>query len=293
VPSVSDLLWGIVYPALAAGCIWAFIGGAWFKQDARWVSSLAVATALMIAYVGLLQGPPLEPVGALEWLFWIAAAGALFSPLETLGPRAAVLTRSLFVGGLLVLTLHRQYLNHWSGPDRESVFPDVAICLAIGLCGWYAVERVAKRSPGSAAPLSLWAMAAALALCSLWSSTGVYAQLSGAVAAALGAAVVLAWIRPGTWFAGGGAGLAFALLFAIGIAVHYYAQLDTTDALLLASAPFAGLLADLPPLRKLTGVRSTALRLALVLIPLAIATQHCYADYAAQDADPYGSPSSY
>lgn len=292
-PAINDLLWGIVYPALAAGCIWAFIGGAWFKQDARWVSSLAVASALVIAYVGLLQGPPLEPVGAREWLFWIAAGGALISPLESLNKRTVFLVRLLFMSGLLALTLHRQYLNHWSGEGIDGAFPAVAICFAIGIVGWYAVEHMAQRSPGASAPLCLWAMAAGLALCSLWSSTGLYAQLAGSVAGALGAAVVLAWIRPGTWFAGGGAGLAFALLFAIGCAVHYYAQLDTTEALLLATAPFAPLLVDLPPLRKLTGTRGAALRLVLVLIPLAVAAQRCSADYAAQDSGPGGSPSSY
>lgn len=292
-PPIRDLLWGIVYPALAAGCTWAFLGGAWFRKDARFVSSLAVAAAFVIAYIGLLDGPPLEPVGAREWLFWIAAGGALVSPLEALQRRGVFLLRLLFLGVLLRLVLERQYVNHWSGEGADSPFPDLALCIALGIGGWTAVERLAKRSPGAGAPLGLWAMSAAVAVCSLWSSSGLYAQLAGAVAAAMGAAVVLAWIRPGPWFAGGGAGLAFALLFAIGSAAHYYAQLDTADALLLASAPFAALLADLPPLRKQAGARGTALRLALVLIPLAIAAQRCYADYSAQDETPYGSPGDY
>lgn len=292
-PPIRDLLWGIVYPALAAGCTWAFLGGAWFKKDARYVSSLAVAAAFVIAYIGLLSGPPLEPVGAREWLFWIAAGGALISPLESLQRRTTFLVRLAFFGVLLWLMLERQYANHWSGDGGESPFPDLALCIALGLGGWTSVERIAKRSPGAGAPLSLWAMAAALAVCSLWSSSGLYAQLAGAVAAAMGAAVVLAWIKPGAWFAGGGAGLAFALLFAIGLAAHYYAQLDTQEALLLASAPFTALLEDLPPLRKQTGARGTALRLALVLIPLAFAAQRCYADYSAQDETPSGSPGGY
>ena len=61
-PAIRDLLWGIVYPALAAGCTWAFLGGAWFKRDARFVSSLAVAAAFLIGYYGLLGAlPTVEP----------------------------------------------------------------------------------------------------------------------------------------------------------------------------------------------------------------------------------------
>ncbi|MCA8981481.1 MAG: hypothetical protein KDC14_15735, partial [Planctomycetes bacterium] len=185
-PAIRDLLWGIVYPALAAGCTWAFLGGAWFKRDARSVSSLAVAAAFLIGYYGLLGAVPLEPVGARDWLFWIAAGGALISPLESIEKRAVFVVRLSFLGTLLWLVLARQYENHWSEEAGGSPFPDVALCFALGLAGWAAVERVAKRSPGAASPLSLWAMAAGLALCSLWSSSGLYAQLAGTVAAALG-----------------------------------------------------------------------------------------------------------
>lgn len=292
-PPIRDLLWGIVYPALAAGCTWAFLGGAWFKRDARWVSSLAVALAFCIAYVGLLAGPPMEPVGAREWMFWLAAGGALISPLETLLPRARFLVRVLYLGALLAMVLDRQHQNHWAGPDSASAFPALLTCVAIGLIGWQSLEHAARRSVGSSTPIVLWATAAALALCSLWSSSGLYAQLAGAVAAALGAAVVLSWIRPGTWFAGGGAGLAWALLLGIGIAAHFYAQLGLAEALLLASAPLVARLADCAPLRRDKPLSQHALQLGMVSIPLVIAAGLCYSDYAALDEDPYGSPDSY
>jgi hypothetical protein len=292
-PPIRDLLWGIVYPALAAGCTWAFLGGAWFKKDARWVSSAAIAVAFVIAYIGLLQGPPLHPTGAREWLFWIAAGGAAVSPLEKLVRGKAFIVRLAYTGALLWLVLERQHANHWSPDSGGSPFPDVALCLALALLGWSAVEYMAKRAPGAGVPLAMWAMAAGLALCSLWSSSGLYAQLAGAIAGALGAAVVLAWLRPGTWFAGGGAGVAFVMLFAIGVAAHYYADLDTTSALLLASAPLAALLADLPPLAAKRPAVRVVLRLGLVLIPLALAAQRTYTSYAAHSDGPGGGPDSY
>ena len=293
-PPLRDLLWGIVYPALAAGCTWAFLGGGWFRRDARWVSSLAVALAFVIAYVGLLDGPPLEPTSAREWLFWVAAGGALLSPLEALRPRAAGAVRVLFVGGLVWIVLRRQYLNHWAGEGADSPFPELVLALGLTLVGWTALERVAKQTPGAGAPLVLWTLAAGLALCSLWSSSGLYAQLAGAVAAAMGAALVLAWLRPGTWFAGGGAGLAWGLLAGIGMAAHFYAQLGTTEVLLLAGAPLCALVPDLPLLRKQSDARRVALRFLLVAVPVALAAQRCYTDYHAQEsADPYSDYGGY
>jgi len=287
------LLWGVLYPALAAGCIWAFLGRAWFRKDARFVTSLAVAAAFCIGYAGLLQGAPLEPTGAREWLFWLAAGGALIAPLERLTRRDPFFVRALFVGVLLKFVLERQYVNHWQGANDSGHFPGLALAVAIGISGWYAVERVARKSPGVGAPLTLWCLATGLALCSLWSSSGLYAQLAGTIAAAMGAACVLAWLRPGTWFAGGGAGLAWALLFGIGLAAHYYSQLSAADALLLAAAPFAGLLADLPGLRQQRPQRRVLLRTVLVLIPIAIACARTHAVYAGLGAEDGGSPESY
>lgn len=294
-PPIRDLLWGLGYPALAAGCTWAFLGGGWFRRDARWVSSLAVAAAFVLADIGLFQGPPMEPTAAREWLVWIAFAGALISPLEALHARARFPVRAGFVGALVFLLLRRQYENHWEGEGGlAGPFPEVGIALLLALGGWYAVERIARIRPGAGAPLVLWATASALAVCCLWSSSGSYAQLAGALAAAMGAAVVLSWLRPGAWFAGGGAGLAWLLCFGVGLSAHFYARLDATDALLLASAPFVALLADLLPRDKRESATGTLARLLIVLLPLAAASVRCYQDYAALDqADPYGSPSSY
>lgn len=294
-PPLNDMLWGIVYPALAAGCTWAFLGGGWFRRDARWVSSLAVAAAFVLAYRGLLNDVPLEPTVAREWLFWIAAGGALLSPLEALHARLRFPVRIAFLGAALFLLLRRQYANHWEGEGGlAGPFPEVAIALGVGICGWYAVEFLARERPGAGAPLVLWSTATALALCCFWSASGLYAQLAGALAAATGAATVLAWLRPGPWFAGGGAGLAWLLCFGIGLSAHFYAGLDAPDALLLASAPVLALAADLPLLRKQEGARRVLVRLALVALPLALAAVRCSLDYAALDeGGGYGSPSSY
>ena len=110
------------------------------------------------------------------------------------------------------------------------------------------------------------------------------AQLSGAVAAALGAAVVLSWWRPRVSLSGGGVAVALLVLFGLGLNAHFYSYTTATDVLLLAAGPVMPLLMSLPGLPRLAGGRAAWVTLGLAAVPLGIALVRALLAY---EPDPY------
>ena len=112
----------------------------------------------------------------------------------------------------------------------------------------------------------------------------IYFTLVKAVAAGLGAAVVLSWWRPRLSLAGGGVALASILCFGIGLNAYFYSYTTGADVLLIAAAPIAPLLRVLPGLSRFEGGKRTLVELALAGVPLAVALVRAGLAY---EPDPY------
>ena len=284
-------LTGVLLPAVLSGLLLA-VGWRVWKRDAegvdgRWSGSLALAAAFLATYLaiagapsGILPGSDRTPTG-LDWLFVLAAGAAvLFAhPDPVLWRRLGV---RLAVSGLTVwLVLKNAFANQLAGDAAIAWFLGLAALLLIV---WTAADLRARRRSGASSPLVWWATAATLAGVAGLSGSLKLAQLSGAVAAALGAAVVLAWWRPRLSLAGGGVALASILLFGLGLNAHFFSYTTGLDVLLIAVAPLAPFLRVLPFLNRLEGKKRTLVELALAGIPLAVALARAGLAY---EPDPY------
>lgn len=285
---------GILLPAVIAGLSLALGWRAW-RRDSEPSGHAAGAPALALAYLAAhlaVAGPPASPLpgsertpAGLDWLFWLVALFGLLltleRPLTRRGPWWSLALRlvaaALLVGGVLRMTFQRE----WSGWTEVAWLSGLALLLAVP---WTVLEREAREHRGARSALVLWATAASLAIVAVLSGSAKLAQLSGAVAAALGAAVVLAWWRPRVSLAGGGVSLAVLTLFGVGLCAHFYSYTTAADALLVAAGPVMPLAMRLPGLRKLRGGRGTAAALALASLPLAVAVLRAVLAY---EPDPY------
>jgi hypothetical protein len=268
-----------------------------------WVFPLVSA----LGFVGVhawLSGPPgWPPVSADQWLAWIAGAALLAAlvtavageprvPARTpdgwpsgwgtgvslgrLGLRAGLLGAA---SGVSVLNLAR---HAWSAGQSLAW---VGGTVALGLIGWWAVERLARRAHGPLFPAALWLWAA---LSGQVIVLGLY-HLRGGVAAtilaaAFGGAMVAAMVRPRLTLARGGVVVAAVLMPVLLLqgAVLGGSEQPEWVRVLLASAPILALLsgtladwrapADDPRARgAVWGGPREVVRLALVVVPVVVA----------------------
>jgi len=288
---VEATLTGVLLPAVISGLVLALGWRIWSREprgSGAYAGALAIALAYLAAFAAivgspasLLPGSERTPSG-LDWLFWLVALFALGFAFEARCPRRWIVVPRAVAGALLVEgVLRNTFRREWSG------LTDVAWLLglvALLLVPWWSLERLARKRPGASAPLVLWASAASLAGVAGLSGSVKLAQLSGAVAAALGAAVVLSWWRPRVSLSGGGVAVALLVLFGLGLNAHFYSYTTATDVLLLAAGPVMPLLMSLPGLPRLAGGRAAWVTLGLAAVPLGIALVRALLAY---EPDPY------
>ncbi|MCB9915919.1 MAG: hypothetical protein H6828_12380 [Planctomycetes bacterium] len=130
----------------------------------------------------------------------------------------------------------------------------------------------------------LWTPAAGLALVAGLSGSALLGELSGGVAGAAGAALVLAWWRPRLALARGGAETALFFLAALLLNAHYYSYTTGVDALLVTAGVAAPCALLAPPLARLGGARRAWLGFALAALPVAIAVTRAVLAF---EPDPY------
>jgi hypothetical protein len=133
-------------------------------------------------------------------------------------------------------------------------------------------------------PLVLLVTGTGLALSAGLTGSARIAQVTGLVCAALGAAWVVAWIRPGLAFGSAQTTYVVALLCALGLNARFYSELPTVDALLLLAAPFSAWAGELPALRERKPALRGAARVVAAAVPVAIAVTRAVLAF---DADPY------
>lgn len=213
--------------------------------------------------VGLPQWPA---VSADERLLWLVGAAALIAGLGSLcaGRVFAALSTLLAAGGAWWLL--ERALEHIH-PGREGAFAVAILAAAIVLVSG-GLALLARRRPGLLTPLLLVASASVAAGVLVLGRTAKLGQLSGALASALAACALLGLWRRNLVLAGG-ATAAFACasigLLAAGVT---YNEVPLPAALLVAAAPLAQALAELPGLARLSCRAHALLRAFLVLLPL-------------------------
>lgn len=223
-------------------------------------SLLAVAAGFVASHVAILHAQwSLVPKVALDWLPWIAVAGAVAAVAGERLPGAASrfalrLGVSLVVGGLLVSSAIGSL-----GPLKAAL---VALATGLVLAGlWTLVTRPAQGA--ATRPLLLAVVAGGTGLVLMMDSSQSMGQLSGALAMALAACVLFALPAMGVRFTPAAAGLAVLLLGVLWATAHVYAGFSLGYVALLAGA----LLID-----PLLGVVRRSERGGLPWVPAAVLT---------------------
>ncbi|MCY2961709.1 MAG: hypothetical protein NTY35_16230 [Planctomycetota bacterium] len=269
----SAIVFGILIPAVLAGIVLLVSARrARTKPDEpRPVAgALALGAGYLVAHGGLVGIPPLPGSGNtvpfLGWIFWTTAAAVVLSPLRV-APGVARFGNAFYVALFAILPYH------WiRAPGVDTTVLSFSgfggVLLAYGV--WSALEKLSLRRPGPSLPLALWAACAGTAAMALGNSSASQAQLVGALAAGLGAAVVVALLVRGAHLASGAiAILAVVVASVVRLSVVY--DLPTVCWVLVAVAFLGPWLGELPSLRARSPLLAGAVAFLAALLPAAAA----------------------
>jgi hypothetical protein len=247
----SAIAFGILIPAVVAGIV-LLVAARRARPDPSqpqpFLGALAFGAAWLAAAAGLAGVPPWPggdtTIPFTGWVFWMVALAVVVAPLRALPPFPHIASSAYFaLFSILPYQLIREP-SPGASTLRVSGFASVLLVYAL----WSANERLVRRRPGPSVPLALWAACAGTAAMCIANRSALQAQLVGALAAALGAAVVVALIVRGAHLATGAiAILAVVVASMVRLAVVY--DLPHVCWVLVAVAFAAPWLGEIPALR--------------------------------------------
>jgi hypothetical protein len=267
-------LFGILLPALIAGIMWGVAWQFWLREPVassgwRMAHALALPAAFVSAHVALWGWPGWQPRLAEGWLCALAVGGALLAWVQNqlrASPAKVILWVAL---DALALRLFVQARASSFSPIENFGWLGQGTFLIVLV--HISLETLSARRPGVSLPLALWVWAAGSAAALAATGSLKYGQLAGILAAILGAACVAAWIQPRFTLAEGVLNGLVPCLMGTLICGTLYSDLPLSSAIVLAAAPLALWLIEVPALRGRSGVAGAALRVGAVALPVAVA----------------------
>jgi hypothetical protein len=236
-----ELLIGVALPAavtcgvLIAG--WRLVRRRYSARDSRsWAGPLAVGAGFVAGYLGLFGRPGLPPHDAIDWLVLAAAPMVALGIVDSyyrIPPPGRVLSIAV-AAPLLFLLLAWPLLSH-GGHDDLPV--QLVTATAVAVASLISLDLLAPRMSAGRLSAVLCAVAAPAAVV-LGSSGSARLGLIATILASTQAGAMLGSVVLGR--AGLGRGIVLVcgtLLAGVLWSGHLYAQLQTSDALLLAAAP--------------------------------------------------------
>jgi hypothetical protein len=282
-----DILWGIAAPAVLAGVF--FFGAALFlkrllKADAVFQSSSAVPLGLglpvLLAFGMLIGWPDFPPRDTLQRFFYLVSATTLIGLLESVLSTRAIFRQMqalFFASGTLVplMVLWSQLsfksVEGSSTSSTQSWVWVFGVGLGIGVLTLLN-DFLARKTPGVQYPFCWWLVTAGTAGALLISASAKGFQLAGALAAALGAAVIAGLIWKENFELSRGAARVFVFaLTGLLLFGNQFAKLPTTSAILLAIAPLFAGVGELALLKACKPWQVTLIRLIACAVPVGIA----------------------
>ena len=206
--SVTDILYGGVVPALAAGLLMLILR--WLLPDAfekRYTVVVAFVAGFFVGY-GMLSLSPWIPTAHWHWLPWMLLAGTVVGPISCVNGVYRIERWLLYA--LLALGVGWMLVPTWE--DLEPARWIHQACFVLYVVGWMAVmEPLGRRSAGPLLPAVLTATLTAAAVILALAGSLRFAQIALAGAASLfGIFLVSCWDRqPGRL---SGIGLVFSIL---------------------------------------------------------------------------------
>jgi hypothetical protein len=276
--SFKPLVLGVLLPALVSGVVSVLALTVAARRDVRraiagsWGAALAMGAGYVVGHAALFGWPPHPPREPVQWLVYLALAAIILGVLEAL-VRAPLPVRwgmRLALAGTTVwLILRPIVVGHWTPAETAMTVGGITLAL---LAVWFAVDAQAARVTNWSLPAGLLAVLALASLALAFSGSAKLGQLGGVLTAAFGACIMSGWLLAPPSFWRGATALLFNVYGGLLIAHYFYTdEVPLTSIILLAVAPAAGWIVELPPLRRLAAWQSAWLRVVAAVAPSAVA----------------------
>ncbi len=285
------VVWGILLPAGVAA---AALAAGWRPWDRRAEVGKAGPAAGAVAFGGALiaaqaaiVGIEVPPVQAGDWLALLLAAAVLLGLIDSLLELPAWLrwwlkgTLSVAVPLLLLMPL----LQHtWSAGEAAAILG----ALTLGTFGlWWTLDRLADRITGAGLPLALGVVTAGSAAVLAVSGSASLGQLGGALAVAVGVALLVGLLKPSFSLARGAVPPLTVGLTGLWLNGAFYADVPPASLVLLFAAPAFALIGQIKPIASLKPWQTALLRAGAVVLPLAAAAIIAYSASPPVFEEPY------
>lgn len=264
---LQQFLPGLVAAALLSS-LFAIAGRLWRANG--WTDSVALAIGYAGGHVVTAGWPAFPPSEATQWLPYFALAAMLLGVLDAfIRPPGSLraLIWILFCASLLGLLLKPKFQYGWS--FLEGVLWIVGLATGMLLLA-ASLDASVRRDLSISSPLVLAIVACGTGVALMLSGSMLLAQLAMALAAALGAILVVAFFFPKAAESRGLVPVVVALLSSLWLSGCFYADLPFASALLLAGASFPALLL-ISLSEKVPSWKDLLLRASLPAILVAIA----------------------
>ena len=282
------VLLGLVLPVVV--CAAALIG-AWrpWRPGAPiagglWAGAVALGAGFVPAFLAADPWPDLPPHVTWHWIAWLAVVAAAVGAADGLHrwPLRVRLSAGLALAAGCGWLLVGDWVTHaWAWRGATAVV--IAVLLAT-------LNASAGRHQGASVPLSMCLAALGASIVLVLSGNAKLAQLVGALAACLGAAVVLAWWRPEVSLARGGVTVMAVLLPGLVLSGYFlsWSEIAPWVFVLAAIAPAFVWLSGFLPLDRLPPWQAATLRVALVALTVAVTVAAAMEGRTPQDpSSPY------
>jgi hypothetical protein len=207
---------------------------------AKLAAPLAITLGYLAAYIAVVPGlPNFPPIEFKDYVFYLAIFGLLWAGLEPLWSKHTVVLwvlRTLALLGILALVL-RNRLRAWEAWEIILWFAGITIVL---LAAWGVLERLTESETPALSPAALFIafviLVAGTSITIVTSGSASLGQLSGALAASVGAVTLISWFQKVTVTSY----LGTVMIFLIGVlwfGGSVFARVPPLSAILLALSP--------------------------------------------------------
>ena len=250
------------------GILVPFFVGVVALLSARGRASAIAALAVGLGFVAgcgvALGGVKLPPANQFEWIVPLSLAVAIASAIVEfmrLGRPIRWPLAALAFAAVAWLLLRSQ-----------APAPVIAGLAAAGAIWWALWDEVLARSPRGWAGMVMTGVAGCASLVLMLSDSQRFGQMGLALTGVLAAVWAIAWwLARDVWR---GAAMVWAVtIFGLILNGHFWATpgLTRLNAALLLSSPLLAWVGEIPPLKRLGGWKNGAIRVAAVILPVAVA----------------------
>lgn len=279
-----EIIYGLVLPAVLAALL--SLPALFFRRDGRackktlWLH-LGLGIPFVIGFGGLFGVPRLPVAESWQWLFYIVAGITVLGVVDSLWPapmwaRAAVVL--LVTEACAWLLLWPLVRNDWA--DGHPLLWIEAFSLAL-FFSWVGLNALGDRISGTQFSFALLPPAVAVSLVAMLSGYRTIGPMGGIPFACIAAMLPIVWLASVS-YTRGPVLLWIVICYGLLTVGYFFANVTTTNGLLLLVSPQMAWIGELPAIRRLKPVPRGMLRVAAVALPAFVAVGLAGVSFARQ-----------